>query len=339
MPPDPKPVKYRGRYYVEFYEGSRRRRHALGTADPDQAASDFGAWLNAYNKPDSGTVKTLWNAYVSDNRGKAVIATMEHTWKALAPTFGAIRPEDVSVDLSRQHITSRQKAGIKDGTIWTELGHLRTVLNWGFKRGVIARAPYVERPAKPAPRERHLTKDEARRLAAGASMPHVRLFISLALATAARKAALLDLMWDRVNFGTGMIDLRNPTIGRRHKGRALVPMNRQARVALQEAQKGARSPFVIEWAGDRVKSVRRGLSHAAEIAGLSDVTPHVLRHTAAVWLAEGGHSMSEIAQYLGHSNEKVTAAVYARFSPDYLRGAASALEFDELSEAAERKAK
>ena len=33
-----------------------------------------------------------------------------------------------------------------------------------------------------------------------------------------------------------------------------------------------------------------------------------------------------IAQYLGHSNVEVTRKVYARYSPDYLRKAASALE-------------
>jgi len=36
-------------------------------------------------------------------------------------------------------------------------------------------------------------------------------------------------------------------------------------------------------------------------AGLADVSPHVLRHTAAVHTAEAGISMDEIAQYLGHS--------------------------------------
>jgi len=36
--------------------------------------------------------------------------------------------------------------------------------------------------------------------------------------------------------------------------------------------------------------------------------------------------MEEIAQYLGHSNTKVTERVYARFSPDFLQSAASALD-------------
>ena len=59
----------------------------------------------------------------------------------------------------------------------------------------------------------------------------------------------------------------------------------------------------------------------------------MLRHSAAVHMAEDGVGMEEIAQMLGHSNVNVTRNVYARFSPDYLRRAASALEFDDLGPA------
>jgi integrase len=34
--------------------------------------------------------------------------------------------------------------------------------------------------------------------------------------------------------------------------------------------------------------------------------------------------MPEIAHYLGHSNSRTTERVYARYSPDYLQGAARA---------------
>jgi integrase len=56
------------------------------------------------------------------------------------------------------------------------------------------------------------------------------------------------------------------------------------------------------------------------------VTPHDLRHTAAVWMAADGVSMGKIAQYLGHSDSRITEKVYARFAPEHLRDAASALE-------------
>jgi integrase len=43
-------------------------------------------------------------------------------------------------------------------------------------------------------------------------------------------------------------------------------------------------------------------------------------------MAEEGVPMSKIAQYLGHSNDKVTQKVYARYSPEFMKDAAAALE-------------
>jgi integrase len=71
----------------------------------------------------------------------------------------------------------------------------------------------------------------------------------------------------------------------------------------------------------------RGFAAAVEWFGLEDVTPHDLRRTAAVWMAEDGVSFEEIAQFLGHSSPKVTFEVYARFSPTHLRKASKSLEF------------
>ena len=76
-----------------------------------------------------------------------------------------------------------------------------------------------------------------------------------------------------------------------------------------------------------MKSIKKGFKAATVEAGLSDVSPHVLRHTAAVHMAEAGISMDEIAQYLGHSDSRITAFTYARYSPEHLRRPASALEF------------
>jgi integrase len=83
---------------------------------------------------------------------------------------------------------------------------------------------------------------------------------------------------------------------------------------------------VVEYADTPVRSIKKALARAARRAGLSWVSPHVLRHTAAVWMTEAGRPMAEIAQYLGHTDSRLTERVYARFSPDYLRGAAAALE-------------
>jgi integrase len=211
------------------------------------------------------------------------------------------------------------------------------VLRWAEKEGLIDRAPHIERPPKPRPRERHLTREQVRALFDGASLPHIRLYAILAYTTAARNSALLELRWERCDFAAGRIDLRDPTLSAPHKGRAIVPMLRTTRAALLEARQGALTPWVIEWAGKPVKSVKRGLKAAAARAGLGHVSPHDLRRSAAIHMAEDGVSMSEISQFLGHSNERVTYQAYARFQPDYLRNAAQALEFDDLEPARKRK--
>lgn len=257
--------------------------------------------------------------------GRAVVGTMKHTWKALKDRFGAMQSEAVAIADCRAHTEARRAAGIKDGTIHTELGHLRMVMLWAVKHGVIAKAPAIERPSKPEPKDSYLTRDEVRRMLDAANAPHVRLAIMLLIGTGARNEAALQLTWDRVDFDRRIIQLRNPFDRAVRKGRATVPVNDRLFAALETARKGALSPFVIEWAGEPVKSIKRGLKAAGAAIGRPDVSPHMLRHSAAVWLAEDGHSMDEISQFLGHGNVKVTTTVYARFSPTHLRKLADSL--------------
>nr|WP_249138841.1 site-specific integrase [Actibacterium sp. MT2.3-13A] len=250
---------------------------------------------------------------------------MEYTGRSVLPWFGAFRPDQISVRDCKAYITDRRQAGIQDGTIWTQLGKLRTFLNWVEQTGLIDRAPFIERPSKPAPKERYLTREEITRILSVKRAPHIKLAIRLMLSTAARVTAVLELTWERVDFERGQINLRTGE-GQR-KGRAIVPMTESLRAALVEARRAALSDYVAEWAGGPVKSIKKGFKAAAVEAGLPDASPHVLRHTAAVHMAEAGISMDEIAQYLGYSDSRITASTYARYSPEHLRKAARALEF------------
>ena len=317
--------KYRGQWAAVTGTGASRKRHALGK---DRADAERTIHRLNNPRPTHVTVQWLWNQYIDEKRGRAVIETMGHTAKALMPHFGDHDPEAITVEQCRAYAANRRSQGRADGTIHTELGHLRTVLCWGVKRRHTTSAPHIERPQKPAPKDHHLTRDEARRLLGGATTPHIRLAIILMLGTAARVRAILDLTWDRCNFDKGLIKLKDDNDTTPRKGRAIVPMNGMVRAALSEAREGALSNHVIEWAGKPVGSLKKGMGTAARKAGLVGVSPHVLRHTAAVWMAEGKVPMEEIAQYLGHRDSRVTSSIYARFSPDYLRGAAEVLNLD-----------
>lgn len=319
-------TRLRGEFVLTWDDADGiRRRYRLGTDDRQEAERRAPARYAELTRPAGKTIDELWKGYETDMAGRAVVGTMKFTWRALEPRFGAIEGDAVTIADCRAHTEQRRKAGIADGTIHTELGHLRMVLLWAEKQRLIDRAPAIERPSKPEPKDAHLTKDEVRAIIDAAKVPHIALAIRLLIGTGARIEAALQLTWDRVDFNRGMIQLRNPFDKARRKGRATVPMNDALRDALEEAKKGALSPFVIEWAGEPVKSIKRGLKKAGEAIKRPDVSPHMLRHSAAVWLAEDGHSMHEISQFLGHNDVKTTTKVYARFSPTHLRKLANSL--------------
>lgn len=302
-----------------------RRRYRLGTRDPKEAARLAPARYAQLTRPRGKTVEDVWNGYVGDMAGRAVVQTMRYTWKAIAARFCAMDANSITIGDCRAHVEERRASGIRDGTIHTELGHLRMVLKWAEKHRLIERAPAIERPAKPEPKDGYLTRPEVSRMIDAVNAPHVGVAIILLIGTGARSAAARELTWDRVDFARRMIQLRNPFDKAKRKGRATVPMNDTLATTLKAAKAVALSPFVIEWAGKPVQSLKRGLKAAGAAIGRPDVSPHMLRHSAAVWLAEDGHSMEEIAQFLGHGDVKVTTRVYARFSPTHLRSLADSL--------------
>ncbi len=306
------PELYRGKYHAVRGAGDAKRRKSLRTTDLDVARSRL-VDLRAANERLKlvGEIFELYRPAKEDGRER-----LKYVWRCLKPHFGHLRPDQVTRDVCADY---RAVRGVADGTIIRELGALRAALRWHDPN-----TPAVfDFPETPPPRHRHLTREEFARLLEACEQPHIRLFIVLALCTGARKSALLQLTWDRVDMARGQIDLGR---GEANKGRAVVPLNRSAKEALLEAYKGRLTDYVIEFRGKPLKDVKRGFQTAAKKAGLVDIYPHALRHTAAVWMAEDGVPMSEIAQYLGHSSTRVTEKVYARYSADYLRKAASSLE-------------
>lgn len=320
--------RLRGEFCITWTDaGGIRRRYRLDASDRQEAERRAPARYAELTRPKGTTVADLWESYRLDKVGRSIAETMKWTWKAIEPWFGSKEATEITTADCRAYVTARRKAGKSDGTIHTELGHLRSVLVWAHKQRLIQHAPHIERPTKPEPKDGYITKDEAAKLMQAANAPHVALAIKLMIGTGARSEAALQLTWDRVDFDRGVIHLRNPFDRSKRKGRASVPMNDSLRAALSVAQKASLSPYVIEWSGGPVKSIRKGIKTAGDAIGRPDVSPHMLRHSAAVWLAEDGHSMDEIAQFLGHDNPRITYRVYARYSPGHLRKLASSLEF------------
>ncbi len=329
-------VKYR-KHWAE-YDPTTRTRRSLHTPDRLKAEAIF-AERQELRKRVKENVGTIVDEYLAAKEDKPSIRRMREAWVAAKPHFQTKRPADVTDKTIKAFIDARRSSGVSDGTIRKELGVLRQALRWHDPKN----APAIELPPSPPPRERHLTRDEYIKLLESCDAPHLKLFIRLALNTGARKGALLDLTWDRVDLERGLIALSKGV--QTNKRRATVPINGTLKTALLESRKGNISGYVIEYRGKPVKDIKIGFAKACQRASgatihakrgrwwaeggnekWDDVTPHTLRHTAAVWMAEGGIPISEIAQFLGHTNINITYKVYARFTPDYLRKAASVLD-------------
>lgn len=310
-------VLFRGYWCAAETIAGQTKRRSLRTRDRAVAERRLA---DLQRKPDTAEIAEAAEAHLKRNAAKASASSMKHAWKALEPTFSSLRVDQITPELCALYRGRRIRQGVKDGTVIKELSFLRSAV----KRTAQGHLARFELPPQPPPRDRWLTEPEFGVLLAHIVDSHLRLFALLAVTTAARSGALLDLTWDRVDFERRQIALGAPQEGR--KARAVVPMNQTAEAALRDAHSVRTSDYVIEYAGKQVGSVKKGFRAAAMLAGLPDVSPHVLRHTAATWMAQKGVPMVEIARFLGHSDPKITFRVYAKHTPDYLRSAASAVE-------------
>lgn len=315
-------TKHRGKWAVKLDDGRKLSTgfdHGPATRDAaEQQAREIVARLTAPNN----TVGEIMAAYLADRDGRvADHARLKYAWQAAKPTFAALAPDQVDRAACRAYVADRRAAGIGDGTIRKELTTLRAGLRWHDRNS----PAIIEAPAMPAPRDRALTRAEFRKLLDACDHDHLRVFLHLAIATGGRKEALLSLTWLQVRWDRNQIFLGTKANG---KNRATVPMSKSLRAVLEAAHRRRTRDceFVVEFNGRGVKSVKKAFAKALARAKIAPCTVHDLRHTAAVWMAEDGHAMAKIAQFLGHTDSRITERVYARFSPGHLSALSESLE-------------
>ena len=269
----------------------------------------------------------LYGIYEKDREKNGVVnlTRIKEVGRMLKKHWGHLSADEVTEDAVAEFTKGRRRQCVSDGTIRNELAYISAALGLAKRKGFIAVRPEIKLPPAPRPRDRWLQRDELIRLLEGAGEFHVTLFIVLAITTAGRPKHILELTWDRVDLERRVISLDNLS-QRTRKGRARVPINDTALEHLRTAREAAQTDFVIEVDGRPIKSIKRGVKAAAKRAGMPDVSQYTLRHTAGVYMAQAGVPMAEIATYMGHNNVSTTFKHYARFSPEYLRKAANALE-------------
>jgi integrase len=343
------------RWVVSWWEedgaGKKRKRFRLPLSSkrPEaEAVAELNRFIAEWEAAEAVThgdltIAEIFERYIQDRRKEGKNVTNQlYTWNALAPKFGALFPEDLNAPVmvegerrtyAHEFAFERERAGLSRDTIWSYLTYLRTAMKWAHDRGLIEKRPYVWLPQKGAPRDIVMDEDDFEKLLNACSYPHLRLFVLLAAGTAARMSAILDLVWERVDFERMMIDFRTKKpksildkAGK--KGRSVVEFGTALGCALLEAKEYARTPHVIEWNGARVKNIRKGLETAFRNAGVKrdGALSHLLRHSAATWLADESIDMRKIQKMLGHKDIRTTETIYAKYRRGYLSEPANVID-------------
>lgn len=313
-------------------------RVSTGTSSRIEAESQLAAYITRKHRPSGPTepgamtVGMVLTIYAEEHAPHvAAPERIGYAIDALDAFWGDLPVSAVSGATCRRYVAAR---GVSDGTTRRELGTLRAALNHCHREGYLTTAPAVVLPSRPPAKERWLTRDEAARLLRAARSlvkgKHLADFILAGLYTGSRKKTILGLHIDTPSTTGGHVDTlqgvlyRRPA-GKRETAKRQTPSRLPARYLAHLRRRAANGRrFVVEDRGFRVGDIRKAWSHAVQIAGLENVTPHTLRHTAITWALQGGATIWDCAGYFGASVETIQRT-YGHHAPDHMESAVKAM--------------
>lgn len=265
-----------------------------------------------------------------------------HLLPALATRrISALAVEDVAALL---HLLREKGCSAK--TAANSLATLQSIMRFARRNGWVVADPverleHHERPQPPRRHQRVLGRKDIARLLAECS-GRDRLMIATALYTGLRISELLGLIWDDIDFASGLVHLRAQlSRARRGEPARRVPPKTPASVRdiplvvqlsrLLAAHK-LTTPFAAptDWVfatsngtpfGHR-NVARRCLTRAAERAGLNEdgwppIRFHDLRHVFASHLiVDLGLDVAQVSRILGHASSTITLSVYTHLFDD-----------------------
>lgn len=328
-------------YYAYWRPRGRPvRRKSLATNDRSEAQRRLIAFADDRRtarkaKPEDVPIRRVLDGYVEQHlTGKSqrdARSVLRH-WTRFLDDEDLRTVAEMTPGVQRAYVAWRRKQGqgrlgkaLSNATINKELEVLRAAMNAWRREGFVSETPHVRMLPKPSARDRFLTPDEVRRLLAECHKPHLRRFILISLHTLQRPGAVLGLRAEQVDLSRRRIDFAPPGWIQTAKRRPVVPITTTLLSVLEEAMAESISGYVIEHIGRPVQSVKGSFGKACERAGLNRVTPYVLRHTGATLLAGAGVPLWQVSGMLGHSLSRTTE-IYAKHTPEYLKGAADGLE-------------
>lgn len=231
------------------------------------------------------------------------------------------------------HITRQQVAAIHDRI--TADGHaimgnrvlalVSSVFGWGISKSLCEANPAkgIKRNSETS-RDRFLQADELPRFfKALAEEPNesMRDYFLLSLLTGARRANVLSMRWEDVNFERAEWRI----LRTKNDEPQTVTLSAEALEILRRRKPDEPETYVFPGPGRRGHLVepRKGWERVLERAGIADLRIHDLRRSLGSWQAKTGASLAIIGKSLNHKNQQTTG-IYARLDLDPVRQSVNA---------------
>lgn len=287
--------------FLKGEEGIRRKKKDIVFTD---AADKFMQWVSA-------------------NRRPRTVRSYQLCVKELKKTFGGSYLSAIGSFAIQRHKHARKHAPVRCNR---ELEMIRRIFNWclaqkpPFYEGAnpLRKSKDQERPVtffeESEGRLRYLDQSEETKLLAVTPEP-IRSMVVVAIHTGVRLLSEgLTLKWENVDFTRRRLTILSAYA--KNKRPRIIPLNAVAFDTLTKLKATATSPFVFEKPdGTPYKSFRTTFEKACAKAGLTDITPHTLRHTFCTRLIDtgadvrtvqdlGGWKTLKMVQRYAHPNER-----------------------------------
>lgn len=319
-----------GKYYVVWLDERRKtQKRSLDTADPEEAAErliDFARVraLLQYEPASRVTVRDLVTRhYETYARHLASGEQAFHHAKILNAQLGHLTLDRLTVREQEKFVTWMRDTGRSSGYTARVMSDLRKAVSRACELGELADPPRIIK-----------VKAERQRVAPVLSMTQLgalwaaaardftaSMYLILALGTAGRPAAILDLTREQVREDLETVQLLPRGKQQNHKRRPIVPLVEPVSLWARLVPSG----YLVHLDGHPLQSIRSTFKRTRTRAGLSDdVTPYSLRRSVATHLFRTfGVPKDDVATLMGHRTGHDTTDLYIEvgdFLPTVRRG-------------------
>ena len=289
---------------------------------PDTFGSHVDAFL-AYARTEQGLAPRTIEAYQQD---------LDDFVRFLRPR-GAVGPESVTRAAVTLYLVTLRRRGRAPATVKRRAAAIRSFYHYLLREQLISSDPTLDLGAPKLPRRlpKTLSVEEIDRLLTSpdSSRPEGlrdRAMLELMYSSGLRVSELVGLNLGDVDLGAELVRC----IGKGDKER-FVPVGAKAVSALLSYQRSGRPALARRRVTQALFLSRRGRrltrqgcwklfkQYAKKARIIRPLTPHVLRHSFATHLLEGGADLRAVQEMLGHASIGTTQ-IYTHVSRDHLRG-------------------